>query len=64
MGRGFYHHPAFLKGIFELFLRVLASRFFCAESQNLLKVNEKINANAKGFTRDQTRDLLVTTLKP
>ena len=55
--------------------RVLALRIFaCGFSQKLFKVNEKkrffeffgifLKKYAIGFTRDRTRDLLVTRMKP
>ena len=41
IGRGFYRHPAFFKGFFELFLRVLASRFFAVFHKTSLELMKK-----------------------
>jgi hypothetical protein len=74
IGRGFHEHPAFFKDFFELFLKVLASRFFAVFHKTSLKLMKKkrffeffevfLKKYAIGFTRDWSRDLLVTRMKP
>ena len=54
------HRPPFLR--FILIIKGLSFAFFCAESQN--EKSLILKKYAKGFTRDQTRDLLVTRMEP
>ena len=42
MGRGFYQHPGLFEVFFELFLRVLASRFFAQSHKTTLKLMKKL----------------------
>ena len=74
IGRGFHHHQAFFKGLFESFLGVLSSRFFAVFHKTSFKTSLKLMKKRffeffrvfleKISNRDQTRDLLVTRMKP